>query len=113
MKPIKNLEPMAKWILRFALLAFVVSFYFYDLKTFNFKDVFYLINLIYVSFCLLLFIGGFQKNASLTIVSAMFVSLISFYKSYLVFSGELLNSSFYSFVMLAAIGLFFTSKGNS
>jgi hypothetical protein len=114
MKPIKNIEPIAKWILRISLVAYIVFAYFSEVKTLNFHSVNYFINLLYVIFALLLLFGGFGKNATLTIISGIVLSIISAYKIYNVFSlSNLMNPAIYLFLLIFAVGLFFTSKGNA
>jgi len=114
MKPIKNLEPLAKWVLRISLVAYIFFTYFDNVKTFDFHSVSYIINLLYVIFAVLLLFGGFGKNATLTIISGIVLSLISAFKIYNAFSlHDLLNPTIYLFLILFAIGLFFVSKGNS
>jgi len=114
MKPIKNIEPLSKWLLRISLVAYIFFTCFDNVKTFDFHSVNYIINLLYVLFAVLLLFGGFGKNATLTIVSGIVLSIISAYKIYNAFSiNDLLNPTIYLFLILFAIGLFFTSKGNS
>ena len=114
MKPIKNLEPAAKWILRISLAAYIICLNFRDLGAFNFKSVIYIINLIYTLFAVLLLFGGVSKNATLTIVSGIVLSLISAYKIYVAFSlSDLTNPAVYLFLMIFGVGVFFMAKGNS
>ncbi len=113
MKPIKNLEPLAKWTIRFASMAFIISLYFSYLKTFDFKSIAYILDFIYCLFFVLLFIGGFQKNNVLTIISGLFIAAISIYKTYVAFNGNFLDTELYRWLIMLGIGLFFASKGNS
>jgi hypothetical protein len=48
----------------------------------------------------------------MTIISAIFLTLISFYQIYLSFNGDFLQPSIYQHLMISGIGLFFVSKGN-
>jgi hypothetical protein len=114
MKPIRNFESISKWIIRFAVAAYIISLYYSDFMTFNFKSAVYLVNLAYVISALLLFIGGFQKNAVLTIIFGLFVSLISAYKVYVSYSMYgLFSPHVFLFLMLVGVGLLFASEGNS
>ena len=114
MKPIKNIEPLSKWVLRISLVAYIFFTYLNNVKTLDFHSVNYIINLLYVIFAVLLLFGGFGKNATLTIISGIVLSIISAYKIYNAFSlHDLLNPTIYLFLIIFAIGLFFTSKGNS
>ena len=114
MKPIKNLEPAAKWLLRFSLAAYIICLYFTEIKAFDFKSVAYVINLIYTLCAILLLLGGISKNATLTIVSGIALSLISAYKIYVAFSlSDLVNPAVYLFLMIFGVGVLFAAKGNS
>jgi len=114
MKPIKNVEPLAKWVLRISLAAYIIFTYFNAIKTLDFHNVNYIINLLYVLFAMLLLFGGFGKNATLTIISGIVLSIISAYKIYNTFSiNDLLNPVIYLYLLIFAVGLFFISKGNS
>ena len=114
MKPIKNLEPAAKWLLRFSLAAYIICLYFNEVKAFDFKSVNYIINLIYMLFAVLLLLGGISKNATLTILSGIVLSLISAYKIYVAFSlSDLTNPAIFLFLMVFGLGVLFASKGNS
>jgi len=114
MKPIKNIEPLSKWLLRISLVAYIFFTYFDNVKMFDFHNVNYIINLLYLFFAVLLLLGGFGKNATLTIISGIVLSIISMYKIYNTFSiNDLLNPTIYLYLILFAIGLFFVSRGNS
>ena len=115
MKPIKNFESISKWILRFALAAYIICLYLNEAKTFDFKSLNYIINVIYIAFAVLLLFGGLAKGATLTIISGAFISVISVYKMYLSFSvpNGFMYPAGYLFLMIFGIGLFFVSRGNS
>ena len=120
MKPIKNLESFSKWILRFALVAYVICMYLSAVKSFDFKNVDYIINVSFIVFAALLLFGGIAKGATLTLVSSIFVSAVSAYKMYFYFYKAhpsiidgLQHPAGYVFLMTFGIGLFFLSKGNS
>jgi len=114
MKPIKNIEPLSKWLLRISLVAYIFFTCFDNVKTFDFHSVNYVINLLYVLFAVLLLFGGFGRNATLTVISGIVLSIISAYKIYCAFSlHDLLNPTIYVSLILFAIALFFVSKGNN
>lgn len=113
MKPIKSLEIIAKWMLRISVLLFVI-FYFYDVvKTFKFESVNYLVILLYFLFATLLFIGGFRKNAGLTVIAGLLVFLISVFFIARGYSGVILDKTLIVYIFPASVGLFFLSKGNA
>jgi len=120
MKPIKNFESISKWILRFALAAYIICLYLNEARTFDFKNLDYIINVIYIVFAVLLLFGGLAKGATLTIISGAFISVISIYKMYFYFYkihpsffDGLMYPAGYVFLMIFGIGLFFLSRGNS
>ena len=115
MKPIKNLEPAAKWILRISLAACIICLCFNGIKAFDFKNIGYIINLAFVLFAVLLLLGGIINNATLTILSGIVLSLVSAYKIYEVFSqnNSFGNADIYLFLMIFGVGMFFAAKGNS
>jgi len=112
MKPIKNLEPFSKWILRLSVLCFLGTIHYKDLQKIDYQDYNNIIMVVYILCSLLLVLGGLQKKATLTIISALFLTLISFYQIYLSFNGNFLQPSIYQHLMISGIGLFFISKGN-
>ncbi len=114
MKPIKNFEAISKWILRFALATYLICLFQGEIKTFDFKSLNYIVNLIYVLFGILLLFGGLAKGGTLTIISGILISIVSVYKIYISFSiSSFTYPAPYIYLMIFGIGLFFVSKGNS
>jgi len=116
MKPIKNLESLSKWLLRFAVAAYLLTSFFFTLKTFDFGNVNYLINFAFVLSAVLLFFGGFQKSQTMTIVSGIALAVLAVYKAYPLVDGInslIYNSLIYIYLTIIAIAVFFISKGNS
>lgn len=113
MKPIKSLENIAKWLLRVSVVVFVVFYFFSEVKTMKFDNVYYLVKLIYFIFGVLLFAGGFRKNASLTVISGLFVFLISLFFIFQGYRGELIYKELVVYIFPAVTALFFVSKGNA
>ncbi|MDD4576137.1 MAG: hypothetical protein PHI36_06900, partial [Bacteroidales bacterium] len=89
-------------------------FYFYEIvKTFNFESVYYLVILLFFVFGVLLFAGGFRKNASLTIIAGLMVFLISIFFIARGYHGLILDKNLIVYIFPASVGLFFLSKGNA
>jgi hypothetical protein len=115
MKPVKNLETFSKWLLRFAVAAYLLTSYFTVLKTLDFGSANYLINFAFVLSAVCLFIGGFQRGHGTTIVSGIALAVLASYKAYpLVYGINSLfyNSFIYVYLVIIAIAVFFVSKGN-
>lgn len=113
MKPIKSIEGFAKWMLRSSVLLFIIFYFYETVKTFNFESVYYLITLIFFVFGVLLFAGGFRKNASLTVISGLMVFLISLFFIARGYHGLIMDRNLIVYIFPASVGLFFLSKGNA
>lgn len=112
MKPIKSLEPLSKWLLRIGVLLFVVAHYWDAFKKFEVKSIQNLLILVFFLFGALLFVGGFRKNGSLTVVSGLLVFGISAYFIIRGFGG-VFDKDLLFFIFPASAGLFFCAKGNA
>jgi len=70
MKPIKSLSPVAEWLMRSGIVLFAVLYYLEILEVKNFKSVMFYISLGFILFSFLLFVGGFLRKTSLTMISS-------------------------------------------
>ena len=118
MKPIKNLESIAKWIIRIAVTAFIIFSFKDVLSHFNFKSLHHILAVVYMLFAVLLLLGGISKNAGLTVISGLIISIVSAFQIYFYMPkgftlNVLMSSQIYLYLMIFGIGLFFASKGNS
>jgi len=111
MKPVKSLVPLAKWLLRIALVFFIVAKYMNNIQEFNFNSIpFILAALLYI-FGFLLIAGGFMGKANLTVVSGLAIFIVSVFQ----IIGALQASHFEAFTLYllqGAIGFYFMSRGN-
>lgn len=111
MKPIKSLVPLAKWLLRLAVAAFLIVtfiniFLDFQVQLFNFW-----IAAFFLLFSVLLVIGGFLYNPALTIVSGFFILVIAIIEMIMIFDGSIY--SIYNYFLPAAAGFYFLARGNS
>jgi len=115
MKPIKSFALIASWCLRISILLFMLVMYWSEFKNIDFQHLTLhtLLAFVYCLFGILLFIGGFQRNASLTVISAIIVFLISIYLLFTAYKGDVLDVSFLIYVFPFSIGLYFLSNGNN
>ncbi len=115
MKPIKSFALIASWCLRISILLFMLVMYWDEFKNIDFQHLTLntLLAFVYCLFGILLFIGGFQKNASLTVISAIIVFLISIYLLFTAYKGTVLDIYFLIYVFPFSIGLYFVSNGNN
>ncbi len=115
MKPIKSLANIASWTLRISILLFMVALFYPIVKEINFQSlsVYILLVFLYFLFGLLLFIGGFQRNSSLTVISAIVVFLISIYFLISKYNGTILSDTFLIYTFPFSIALYFIARGNN
>ncbi len=82
MKPVKALLPVSRWILRITILACLLMLHGKTILALQYETQPFYISLAFVLFGVLLFAGGFTSKPSLTVVSALLLSLL-FYLLYL------------------------------
>ena len=112
MKPVKSFTPLALWVLRIMIILLVYSISFpiiFHMKpAFNIAFIFHLLFMISGIF---LFIGGFLRKHTMTLISSIALATLSFYKILDIFT---LNFSYlwllYGFSFATA--LLFLSIGN-
>lgn len=111
MKPLKSITPLARWMLRISLASFIYFVYFSTFKTFNFSNPDFYFAAIYVVFGALLFIGGFLRKSSLTVISGFVIFMLAVYQFMRSFSG-FTGDYMLSYIMPASIAFYFLSTGN-
>ncbi|HOS15705.1 MAG TPA: hypothetical protein PKX15_01580 [Bacteroidales bacterium] len=114
MKSVKTFSLIASWSLRIAVLLFMIANYWNVFKTIDFShlSLFTLLAFIYCLFGILLFIGGFQKSASLSVISGLLIFLVSVYFLVINYKGNIMDVNFVIYIFPCAIGLYFFANGN-
>jgi len=111
MKPIKTLLPFSRWLLRILVLLWVILRNLEVIQGMNLENQHFYIALALVIFSILLFAGGFSSKPGLTVISALFLTLIFIYKIYLGFVPQVNEQQVISFVFLS-ISIYFMSSAN-
>ena len=111
MKPLKTTTPLARWLLRLSLAAFIFFAYFGTFKNFEFNNLEFYFASVYVIFGALLFIGGFLSKSSLTVLSGFIIFLLSVYLLIKSFSGDI-GEHLLAYLLPASIAFYFLSTGN-
>lgn len=111
MRPLKGLQTIASWLMRFAVVFFVILTYWKTFTFFNLKSVMFYVSALYITFSILLFLGGFLRKASLTVVSALVLTLVTGYHAFLNLESKL-DNNFAVYVMLGSIFVYFLATGN-
>ncbi len=111
MKPVKSLLPASKWLMRIALLAWLVLQHGNTLLALQYKTQPFYLALAFVLFGILLFAGGFVKKPSLTVISALLLSLLFLYIIYLGFEPRVTSAQMLNLLFLA-VCVNFMASGN-
>lgn len=113
MKPLKNTEPFALWILKIVLLLWMIISFWDDVKQIdvNHLSVYYILITVYFLFGVLLFISGFTKNTTLSVFSGLMIFLLSLYFVVKSYHGTILDIRMITYLFPVGIGLLFVSNG--
>ncbi len=110
MKPFKNLMPVALWALRLTIALAVYVRFFEIVKTLNYSSISFLVAALFCLFAILLVAGGLGKKHGLTMLSGLFIGLLSGWQLAQMPMEPNNTVSFYA--LLAAAGIFFLANGN-
>lgn len=111
MKPIKTLLPFSRWLLRILTLAWLLMQNIQVVQGMDIHSPAFYVALGFILFGALLFAGGFSSKPGLTVVSAIFLTLLFIYSIYLHFVPQVTESQLFSFVFLS-IAIYFMSSAN-
>lgn len=109
MEPIKSFVPLAKWLLRIALLIIVYITYYEIVMAFDFSSRNFYIALGMIVLTILLFFGGFFSSPTLTVITGALIFLLSVAQMFL--GGISVNMVFAHFTP-AVLGFYFLARGN-
>lgn len=107
----KSLYGISTWILRIAVLVILYMIFFVELRNPDFNNKNFWISSAYVFSGILLFIGGFLKKSTVTIISSVLLIAGCIYKVVLYYffsTGHFIAIYF----VLFSLALFFLSNGN-
>ena len=112
MKPIKFLSPIAKWVMRSGIILFALFYYVDVVRVIDLKSAMFYVSFAFVLFSATLFVGGFLRSASLTVVSALALAAIVGYQT-VIFAKSGVDYNFAVFVIIGSVLLNFIAKGNN
>jgi hypothetical protein len=111
MEPVRSLYAISTWLLRVAVLVLVYIIFFTTLRSPDVNHVPFWIAAGFALFSMLLFVGGFMKKSSMTVISAVILALGCVYKIVMYYAFS--QGGFIAiFLVLGAISLFFFANGN-
>lgn len=110
MKPLKSGISLAKWMLRIALVLYLVVFYHGTLLHIDFLDVSFIFALIYVVAAVALLVGGFRKEDNITVYSALMLMVAVAFNIYIDLADGIYGVV--NHLLPFSIAFFFISNGN-
>ncbi len=111
MNPFKSGIAVGHWLLRLSIVIYIVFQYIDTLKKFNLKNLDFLVAALMFIFSVLLFIGGFTKKTTLTVITSFAITLILIYISVADFAG-FFDPALRIRLLLLSIAFYFFTKGN-
>lgn len=111
MKPLKSAQPLAHWLIRFALVAYLVLLFLPSLYPINLKSQTFYIAAICIVLATTLLIGGFLSSSSFTVLSGLGITIVFIYLFIKGFSGVITHGTMLYFLP-AVLGFYFFTKGN-
>lgn len=112
MKPLKSISPFSSWMLRIGLLIMVVALVYPVLSNFDISNVNHILSAFLMLFSIMLVIGGFLKNNTLTMISGIVIMLLCGWLAYSYNQFSILNRDFVAFLLSGTIGFHFLANGN-
>lgn len=115
MKPLKNLELISLWLLRIGIVFLFIAMYGKSIDNWAFDNYRWIINMVYLLSSVSLFIGGFLRKSTTTIISGLTIALISIYQIVpIVADGKIsfFDPSLFQYLLMIGIGLLFAALGN-
>jgi hypothetical protein len=111
MEPLKFAFPISTWLLRVAILILVYIIFFTTFRSFHFESLEFWIASAFALFSILLFVGGFIKSHTLTVVSGIALALGC---GYMIFMHFVFNEGGFVaiFGVFGALALYFATSGN-
>ena len=111
MNPIKFFHPISTWLMRIGIVLFALVNYFYVLQALNMRSIVFYIAFVSILFSVLLFVGGFFRKPTLTVVSSIFLILVAGYQIF-TFLPIGLTNNFAICLLTGAIAMYFLANGN-
>jgi hypothetical protein len=110
MKPLKSGVTLSKWLLRIALVVYLIAFYYSTLIYLDFLDLSFIFALVYVIAAICLLFGGFKSKDNITVYSALLLLIAVAFNIYL----DIVDG-FYGVIahlLPFSIAFFFLTHGN-
>jgi hypothetical protein len=113
MKPFKALSPFSGWLLRLGVLLVALANIWPSFKSISLTTISSIIAIAYLVFAVLLFWGGFLKKHTVTMLSGLFLFLLSGWIAYHSSIGNLFSLILASYLLVGFVGFHFFINGNN
>jgi len=110
MKPFKAAVPFSKWLVRLALVVYLIAYYHDTLFYFDLINVSFIFAIAYIFAALCLLIGGFKKESNITVYASLLLLLVIAFNVYLDIGDGFFGVIHH--VLPFSIAFFYLSNGN-
>ncbi|HDR89981.1 MAG TPA: hypothetical protein ENN63_10210 [Bacteroidetes bacterium] len=111
MKPLKNLYPLATWIMRLVVAFYVYAAFSGIFTEFNLQSQWFYLSLVNLLAGAGLLLGGFVRKHHITVLSSLFLLLAALYQIILLLA-PVQYLTHRDLFLVAGISLFFLARGN-
>lgn len=111
MKPLKSTAGLSRWLLRISLTFVLFYKHLYVVSLFQFNDFNFYLSLLTMLASVVLFIGGFVRKNTLTVLGALTIVIILMIEVGIV-GGIILTNTFYLKFTQFFLAFYFLSTGN-
>lgn len=115
MKPLKNLELTSLWLLRIGIVFLFIAMYGKMVDNWAFDNYRWIINMVYLLSSISLFIGGFIRKSTVTIISGIIIAIISICQIIpIVADGKIsfFDPTLFQYIVMTGVGMLFAAVGN-
>lgn len=112
MQPLKSARRIANWLFRISFLLFGVLSNWKTSASFNLNSKSSVLGLVFMVLSILLFIGGFMKKHTMTVVSALGLVCLCVLQIILSWNGSI-SQDFAAQMIIGSVAFYFLANGNS
>lgn len=112
MEPMKSAAPIANWMFRISFLLYGVLSNWHTFSTFDFGSKHFVLGTIFMVLSVLLFIGGFFKTHTMTVLSALGLVCLSVSQIIVSWSGDI-SQVLAVQLLLVSVAFYFLASGNN
>lgn len=112
MEPMKSAAPIANWMFRVSFLLYGILANWNTFNTFDFDSKKFVLGTIFMILSALLFIGGFLKTNTMTVLSALGLVCLSVSQIIISWSGDITQVLAVQLLLLS-VAFYFLASGNN